>query len=105
MTDYLYYEEAIITLQTRSKFSHNVVYELDIRKYLLGSNEKIDGDIITMRTDLLKTDISKAPLVDFFPWIPPYDEDKPEGYHIFPYGNLGTDTNLASILLTVYNGD
>ena len=24
---------------------------------------------------------------------------------IFPYGNLGTDTNLASILLTVHNGD
>jgi hypothetical protein len=58
-----------------------------------------------MRTDLLKTDITKAPLVDFFPWIPPYDENKPEGYHYFPYGNLGTDTNLSSILLTVYNGD
>ena len=64
------YKNATITLQTRSKFSHNVVYELDIRKYLLGSNEKIDGEIITMRTDLLKTDITKAPLVDFFPWIP-----------------------------------
>ena len=49
-------------------FFNSLHYELDIRKYLLGSNEKIDGDIITMRTDLLKTDITKAPLVDFFPY-------------------------------------
>ena len=32
------YKNATVTLQTRSKFSQNVVYELDIRKYLLGSN-------------------------------------------------------------------
>ena len=58
-----------------------------------------------MKTDLLKTDITKAPFVDFFPWIPPYDDTKPDDdYLIFPYGNLGTDTNLLNILATIHNG-